>query len=288
MNKTDEYESWILEAKENFVEFIPNSSALLQKITVIVCDETNIETEAKELCVNLNVDYFNDEENRKLASGFAIHGKQVYGIIMNEWFNDIDDLFYMTLWHEIAHCYSKEHDNVSCDLEEFLYSSSEKWTKEYSDLLYGYGFWKEFEAESIAYYLLQKTNRYDDFVDEDGSCFESMMHNCIEHIDTCNQDDNLLYHYFGFVFAEIRKRVGGVLSNSTVESKMFNSILRESDADSLGEEVKDSLIDMFELLSSQMSKSHFWVTDKEFVAKLGDKRIKLMNAIDNQKKFAVK
>ena len=210
MNYTQIYKKMIAEAKETFAKYIPDSEELLKSIKIVVCSSDSVKKEVMKFCKKINTQYRDIDLTDQIILGKTINGEGEYGIVLNEEADDDDGTMYMTMWHEIAHCYAWEKDGVTCSIMDFPMPFGNDFEKKLRDRwsqTMGYDFWKEFVAENIAYYLMQMTGKYEDYIKVIDS-LDTMLETCLNEIDTSITADRdqhqYLYKFFSLLFAERR------------------------------------------------------------------------------------
>ena len=289
MNYTQTYKKMIIEAEETFAKYIPDSEEILKSIKIVVCSSDSVEKEVMKFCKKFNAQYRDFDLTDQIILGKTVNGEGEYGIVLNEEADDADDSMFMTMWHEMAHCYAREYDGIAChmlDMPSFNEDFGELLRKRFN-LNKGYDFWKEFIAESIAYYLMQKTDKYQYYVETIPN-LDQMLENCLDCIDPSyggdSDQDEYLYKYFALLFAERRQKmitehIDTTVNDPEVEYQLKGDTIMASGFAWIDENLKDALGGIFEALYEQMNNEQFWITDENFVMNLGIERDKFIKAL---------
>jgi len=291
MNYTQIYKKMIAEAKETFAKYIPDSEELLKSIKIVVCSSDSVKKEVMKFCKKINTQYRDIDLTDQIILGKTINGEGEYGIVLNEEADDDDGTMYMTMWHEIAHCYAWEKDGVTCSIMDFPMPFGNDFEKKLRDRwsqTMGYDFWKEFVAENIAYYLMQMTGKYEDYIKVIDS-LDTMLETCLNEIDTSITADRdqhqYLYKFFSLLFAERRAEMMkekidlSMVNDPEIEYHLKGDIIMEAGMAWIDDGPKDTLAELFEILYEQMNKQEFWVADNQFLIRVGEARRNFLDSL---------
>ena len=291
MNYTQTYKKMIIEAEETFAKYIPDSEEILKSIKIVVCSSDSVEKEVMKFCKKFNAQYRDFDLTDQIILGKTVNGEGEYGIVLNEEADDDEGTMYMTMWHEIAHCYAWEKDGVTCNIMDFpmpFRNDFEKKLRDRWNQTMGYDFWKEFVAENIAYYLMQMTGKYEDYIKVIDS-LDTMLETCLNEIDTSitadRDQDQYLYKFFSLLFAERRDEMMkehidlSMVNDPEVEYHLKGDIIMEAGMAWIDDGPKETLAELFEILYEQMNKKEFWVADNKFLIRVGEARRNFLDSL---------